>query len=57
MCCHVGLQKFNEIMNNGNVIKKIEDMTEIEGIIELYSTDGISTETEKKIDDFISKMI
>lgn len=57
MCCHVGLQKFNEIMNNGNVIKKIEDMTRIEGIIELYSTDGISTETEEKIDDFISKMI
>jgi len=56
-CCKSGLTKFHEIMNNGNAIEKIKQMRSINGIDELYSTDGISKETEDKFNEFLDEIM
>jgi len=56
-CTQKGVDEFKKILNNGNTIENIENMMKIPGINELYFTDGISKETEKNVEDYISNIL
>lgn len=56
-CVQRGLNDFKELLDNGNTIENIEDIMKINGINELYTTDGITEETQKNIDKIILEKI
>jgi len=57
VCLKKGINEFKLLLNNGNTIDNIKDIMEIDGIEELYSTDGVSIETEKRVDKILSEKI
>lgn len=48
---------FEKWISNGRIKKDIENLLCISGIDGLFHTDGITEETDKKIDEFVSDLI
>lgn len=57
VCCQKGVEEFKKIINNGETIDNLESILNLEDITDLFSSDGLKMDADKKINEKIQELI